>query len=47
MLLMQEAALMKAGSGETSLEEINRVLQSKSTSSAKSKKNAKSGVKNA
>ena len=47
MLLMQEAALMKAGSGETSLEEINRVLQSKSTSAAKSKKNAKSEVKNA
>ncbi|MCH2149190.1 MAG: Flp pilus assembly complex ATPase component TadA [Phycisphaerales bacterium] len=47
MLLMQEAALMKAGSGETSLEEINRVLQSKSSSGGASKKRKKSEVKNA
>ena len=47
MLLMQEAALMKAGSGETSLEEINRVLQSKSSSVVASKKRKKSEAKNA
>ncbi len=47
MMLMQEAALMKAGTGETSLEEINRVLQGKSSGSAANKKRAKSEAKNA